>query len=408
MKRAIVAILCFGFVMGNTAFADLEEGDWAPDIEAGEWINTDEPVSLQELRGMVVALFFWVSWHPVGEQLLPLMNYMNSKRVGRARGLYIMGLTDADRAQVAQMLQEQKVFFPVGVESNAYREYEINEFPRVVLIDPNGRVAWSGWPGGGGNELYEAVMDILRETPATKTHPRDAIVVHRQIEEATEALENGRLLQAFNTAKEALDLALTGDPLKTECRELLEVVEAIGRDRYAQAIEAADNKDFDEAVRILREVQDEFGGLAAAQAARRELNRLEEQYDEVKRILEQIAQREEAETILADAFTALRDEPRRIGEAYELLERIVKEYEGTSTAGKAQTILSRMRNNEAIMGYVRDYRAQAECEMLLAQAASYANTGRPERAREILRRVMRQYADTIYFEEAADRLAELP
>ena len=89
MRTAIVAMLCVGFAFGNVARADLDKGDYAPDLEAKEWMNTDEPISIIELRGMVVIVFFWVSWNPDGEYVMPLMSFLNS-RFGRSRGVFLL------------------------------------------------------------------------------------------------------------------------------------------------------------------------------------------------------------------------------------------------------------------------------------------------------------------------------
>ena len=77
--------------------ADLKVGTYAPDIEAKDWMNTDgQPVSLAECRGMVVVLFFWVSWHPGGEYIMPLMTLVNASRYGQSAGVFVIGVTDAE------------------------------------------------------------------------------------------------------------------------------------------------------------------------------------------------------------------------------------------------------------------------------------------------------------------------
>ncbi len=34
----------------------------APEIEASTWLNSDEPITLESLRGQVVVLYFWGVW----------------------------------------------------------------------------------------------------------------------------------------------------------------------------------------------------------------------------------------------------------------------------------------------------------------------------------------------------------
>ncbi len=91
MRLAVIAALCVSVLFAGVAQAQVKKGDYAKDIEAKEWANTDEPISLHELRGMTVVVFFWVSWHPGGEYIAPLMNILNSK-IGKSRGVYVLGL----------------------------------------------------------------------------------------------------------------------------------------------------------------------------------------------------------------------------------------------------------------------------------------------------------------------------
>ena len=86
MRAMIVALFCVSVVWTSTVRADIKVGTWAPDIEAKQWKNTDEPISLYECRGMVVVLFFWVTWHPGGEYIIPLMNLVSSE-FGRQQGV---------------------------------------------------------------------------------------------------------------------------------------------------------------------------------------------------------------------------------------------------------------------------------------------------------------------------------
>lgn len=407
MKTAIVALLCVGFAAG-VARADLEKGTYAPDIEARDWLNTDEPVSLAELRGMTVMMFFWVSWHPGGEYVIPMMNLFNS-RVGRDQGVYLLGVTDSDRARVGEMIAKQKVFFPVALESNSYEDYRISGFPRVVIIDPNGKVAWTGWPDSV-DALYTVAIDLLAEAPPTKTHPEDAKKVRRLLGEARGALGQDNLRDAFKAAREAHELALTGDELKTECQDVLDLVEALGRDQLARAEQAVYEKDFELAVSLLTNVKRQFRVLDAGALARKKLDELKGRYDEVARIIQSENEAQTAENLLAEALASLRTPGRglvEIGSAYQKLGQIVEEYADTPTAEKAQTVLGRMQQNVGVMNHVTDFKAKTQCELLLSQARSFEQTNRPERAAELYRKVIDEYAHTIWADLAAQRLRKL-
>ena len=88
-----------------------------------------------------------------------------------------------------------------------------------------------------------------------------------------------------------------------------------------------------------------------------------------------------AENELYDAFQLLR--ARKFGEAYEKLDNIISEYEGTTAAGKAETVLERIRKNTGIMDYVDDYLAAADCRTWLSQADAFKRAGRINQAKEV-------------------------
>ncbi len=409
MKAAIAAAVVAALMCGRMAYADLDKGAWAPDLEAKEWYNTDEAVSLNQLRGMTVVVFFWVSFHEGGEHVIPLMNLLNSS-LGRTRGVYIIGITDGDRTRVEAMLKKQKVFFPVGLEAKKmFDEYKIASFPRAVVIDPSGKVAWSGWPGGQGvEELAKLTLGILADNPPTRTHPLEAKIVEEKLREARQALRNGDYQEARVAAVTADEHALAGDELKIRCQDVLDLIDAVGRDRLAQAERAAVDRRFEDAVGLLSDLRRDFRNMDVARAAIRKLEALKKKYPEVVRFLERENELNKAEALLAKALEDLRATPRRIGPAFEKLEEIVSDYSTTETAGKAQTVLDRIKKNDGMMDYVRDHKASKDCDAWLMQARAFESTKQFGKARELYQRILKEYYDTVYADQAAQRLSQLP
>ena len=409
MKAASVAGLCVSLALSSAASADPKVGSYLPDIEAKEWVNTDgDPVSLAECRGMAVVLFCWVSWHEGGEAIMPLMTLVNNSRFGREAGVFLIGVTDSDRQRVEEMLQKEKVFFPIGLEAKkTFQDYDLTLFPRVIIVDTGGKVAWVGWPGDkGGNTLIEQLGKVLAETPPTRTHPEETAKVQAYLEQSRAALRGDRVREAFTAATSAFEHALRGDELKTRCQDVLDLIEALGRDKLAQAERALDEQKFEDAVLLLLELQREFRGMDVARTVKKKIEALQQKRPEVAELLRQHENVGQAEAMLAAAMDHLR--ARRFGVAYDKLEQIVDEFASTTTAAKAQTVLERMQANDGIMGYVRDHKASRTCRTLLSQAEAYVRTGRTSRARELYREIIDKYPDTTYADDAAQRLARLP
>jgi len=292
------------------------------------------------------------------------------------------------------------------MESESFEEYDISSFPRVVIIDPGGKIAWSGWPGkDGGQKLIEEISRVAAETPPTRTHPAEAKLVHQYLKQARRALREDAYRDGFQSARRAFEHALTGDALKTRCQDMLDLIEALGRARLAEAERALDEKNFEQAVTYLREVKLVFKGVDIAQTANRRLKAMKKKYTEVTRILEELEDAAHAENLLARAMEELR--ARKIGVAYEHLEEILDEYGSTDTAEKARTVIDRMKRNDAVMGYVRDHKAASTCRTLMSQAKAYERTDRTDKAKQIYHKIIEDHPDTIYADEAAMRLAQL-
>ncbi|MBU0641512.1 MAG: redoxin domain-containing protein [Planctomycetes bacterium] len=406
MKAAVTLTTCVAILLANVAYADLEVGAYAPDIEAEEWLNTDDPVSLGDLRGMVVVLFFWVSYHGGGQDVMQTISLVEANPgLGRARGVIVIGLTEATRDAVQKTLEDEKVFFPVGVGSKSHEDYKINSFPRVVIIDANGKVAWSGWPGQA-NEMVQAVLRVIGETPPRKTHPLEAAKCHQFLDEARTALRQDHYQDAFQAGRSAFEHALTGDPLKTLCQDMLDLVDALGEDQLAAVDDLVAKKDFAGAVRSLRTIARDFRGMDVSKAAKDRLDSLKKEHDEVATILASQQSEAEARGLLLKAREDT--EGRQFGPAYEKLERILTEFGDTLIAADAAAVKQRMERNEDIMAYVRDYRASKECDSWMAQARSYERASRYEQARQIYRRILDKYPDTKYSERASRALIDLP
>ncbi len=410
MKAGLRLVPCLAWGLALAAQADLKVGTYAPDLEAEAWLNNDgQRLSLAELRGMVVALVFWGGDN--GADAMPIMTRVNQGRFGQEGGVFILAVTEAPEATIADVLKKEKFYLPVGAGARqTFDEYDIKVGPRVTIIDPVGKVAWSGWPGEkgerGADKLGAELDKVLSDLRPTRTHPELAAKAEAYLKQARQAIRAEHYREAYQAAEKAFRLALRGDPLMKRCEDYGELVEALGRDRLAQADRAIEAQQYDDAVAALLEVRREFQGTEVATRARRKIDVLRQKNPEVAKSFAQQESAGRAEVVLAAALEDLRN--RKFGAAFEKLTEIVGDYASTPTAAKAQTALNRMQNNDDIMGHVRDHQAAGPCRTLLFQADSFRGVGQTQKARELYREIIDKYADTIFAEEAARRLAQLP
>lgn len=389
---------------GAAALAQLEKGTVAPDLDAKQWFNTDgEPLSLQDTRGMITVLYFWVSYHEGGKYFFDdLSTFENSE--GQELGVRIIGLTSGDAKRTEPLLKKHKVFFPVGVGSKSDEEYRVQFWPYMVIVDPEGKVAWSGSPASF-DEAATALREILANTPPSRTHPKAAREARLAYQAAREALAAARYGQALKSTRRALEKAMTGDTLKTHCQELMDLLEAIARDHVAQGARAANTDDWPEAVKQLRLVTRYFRDTDAYRVAKERLEALSKDHEEVRKLLGDLAGLEEARGDIKRARELIA--AQRFGAAFELLEAVVEDFPDSAEADLSQSMLDRMKADARVMREVTDFKASKDCKEWIASARTYIAARKYETAKKLLRRVMDEYPDSKYAEEALQELAKL-
>ena len=139
----------------------------APELlGAGGWINTEQPLSLRELRGRVVLLDFWtfccINCLRVIEELRPL-----EERFGER--LVVIGVHspkfphESDHAAVARAVTRHRIAHPVldDPDLETWQQYGVRAWPTLVVIDPDGYVVAMASGEGNGPALEGVVAQLL-------------------------------------------------------------------------------------------------------------------------------------------------------------------------------------------------------------------------------------------------------
>ncbi|MBI5863860.1 MAG: hypothetical protein HZB38_05015 [Planctomycetes bacterium] len=404
-----MAVLC------GTAFGQQQNekgakvGQVAPDIEAKDWILAapgDEVPSLVRLRGLVVVLVFWVSWHDGAEVLLPYVNmYANNPRVGTTGGIFTIGVTDADYATTEPLVRKKQLFFPVatGVKKAA-EDYGFDSNWGVVVIDTEGKIAYKGQPQDMDAWLSQ-VVDQLKKSPPWRTHPTEARKVVRLLGDARDAIKGEKYATAATAAKEALERSVSGDRLRSEAMAMIDLLDLIGYERLSKVNAAVDAEEYVRAAEICRQVERRFRGLDVYLDAKRRAEALSKENDKFKLQWDQYTDESKAFAMYTDAREAVKQ--KRVGEAWELLSRIVNNYPNTEMAEHAQQMIDRMMKDPVVWGHVTDFQAKGARDFL-AQAKNLKDAGRCKEAKALYERVMKEYNNSIYAEEAKNEIAKLP
>lgn len=141
----------------------------APELTGGvAWLNTAGPLTLKDdLKGKVVILDFWTLCCINCIHVLPDFAKLEKKY---ANELVVVGVhspkfeNEKDTASIRKAILRYQISHPVVNDANhkIWDNYEVEAWPTVVVIDPEGNLV--GYTTGEGNyELLDAVVGKLVE-----------------------------------------------------------------------------------------------------------------------------------------------------------------------------------------------------------------------------------------------------
>jgi thiol-disulfide isomerase/thioredoxin len=147
----------------------------APDLDGGtEWFNTPRPLHLANLRGKVVLLDFWTFCCINCIHTLPELARLEKKYPDE---LVVIGVhapkfaeeRNSDKVQKAILRYE--VRHPVVSDANMtiWKAYQVESWPTLVLIDPEGYVAARGEGEGLGPSLDHEIAKLVATHRKQKT-----------------------------------------------------------------------------------------------------------------------------------------------------------------------------------------------------------------------------------------------
>ncbi len=144
----------------------------APDFPAGlEWLNTERPLSLKDLRGKVVLLDFWTYCCINCMHIIPDLKKLEKKY---EKELVVIGVHSAkftgerQTDNIRQAILRYEIEHPVvnDFAMDVWQQYTVRAWPTLMLIDPEGKVV--GY--ASGENIYEpfdkAIAKMIEEFDA--------------------------------------------------------------------------------------------------------------------------------------------------------------------------------------------------------------------------------------------------
>ena len=133
-----------------------------------DWINSNESLSLEKLRGHVVVLDFWTYCCINCMHTLPVLAQLERRYDGKP--VVFIGVHSAkffneqDRDNIEQAVRRYEISHPVLVDRKmaVWQKYEVSGWPTIVIIDPSGTIVYKQ-SGEGQKEVIQDTIDTLLE-----------------------------------------------------------------------------------------------------------------------------------------------------------------------------------------------------------------------------------------------------
>ena len=139
-----------------------------PSLEgAVGWINTDNPIHLDRLRGKIVLLDFWTYCCINCHHVLPELAKLEEKYKNQ---LVVIGVHTAkfdaekDTENIRAKVHEYQIKHPVANDANQviWNRFGVNSWPTIALIDANGQYVGSVSGEGNGPRLDRIIGDLVK------------------------------------------------------------------------------------------------------------------------------------------------------------------------------------------------------------------------------------------------------
>ena len=167
----IFFLLLFGSCKGQT-HSNFDGGTsmkiHAPEFKTGlDWLNTENPIKLSDLRGKIVLLDFWTYCCINCMHILPELAQLEEKYKNE---LVVIGVhsakftTEKGTDNIRQAILRYNIKHPVVNDKNfeIWQEYSAHAWPTLVLIDPDGYIVGTH-SGEGIFDLFDYNISALIE-----------------------------------------------------------------------------------------------------------------------------------------------------------------------------------------------------------------------------------------------------
>lgn len=148
---------------------ELQDLGTAPEITNNEWINTEKPLRLAELRGKVVVVEFWTFGCYNCQNVLPYIKAWDAKYEGdnfEVVSVHYPEFTyEREIENVRAAVEEAGIEYPVAIDNDGttWRAYNQRYWPVWYVVDKTGVIRYKHIGEGGYTETEGVIQALLAE-----------------------------------------------------------------------------------------------------------------------------------------------------------------------------------------------------------------------------------------------------
>lgn len=139
-----------------------------PELARGEWLNTDQPLTQDTLRGRVALIDFWDYTCVNCIRTLPYLTTWHERYAGK--GLTVIGVHAPEfsfarsRAEIEAAIHEFGIPYPVLLDNEyqTWMRFANRAWPTKYLIDGDGYIRYKAQGEGHYHETERAIQALLR------------------------------------------------------------------------------------------------------------------------------------------------------------------------------------------------------------------------------------------------------
>lgn len=136
------------------------ENQPAPSWTVEQWLNTEEPMSVEGLKGNLVLVVTWATWCGNCKAAVPTINELQNKYSGR--GLVVIGVcAQRGHEKMAETVKTLGIRYPVAADTSGktIQDYRVDGYPDYYLIGRDGSMLAADIKNGNIEDVIISVLE---------------------------------------------------------------------------------------------------------------------------------------------------------------------------------------------------------------------------------------------------------